>query len=106
MSLLPPVLLEVGDLIGAFFARDLEQADLRRERDFATQVMSVMGQGIAVTGIDGKIEYCNDAFDGVDLDEEIKAWFMHHFANAGGFGGFGFSFGRGRGGGGRRGGRK
>jgi DnaJ-class molecular chaperone len=48
-----------------------------------------------------------DPFEGVNLDEEIKAWFMFHFANAGGF--QGFSFGRGRGGGGdggRRGGRK
>jgi PAS domain S-box-containing protein len=45
-------------------AVEAEQARhaLARERDFAVQVMSTMGQGLVVTGPEGKIEYVNPAF--------------------------------------------
>jgi PAS domain S-box-containing protein len=59
---LPGFLQAVGSQVGLFIARVRAQEALRQERDFATQVMSLMGQGIAVTGDDRRIEYCNEAF--------------------------------------------
>jgi PAS domain S-box-containing protein len=59
---LPGFLQEVGNQVGLFVARVRAQDALRQERDFATQVMALMGQGIAVTGGNRRIEYCNDAF--------------------------------------------
>lgn len=56
---------------------------LARERDFALQVMSTMGQGLVVTGPDGKIEYVNPAFgrllgvDPADVQGRSPIEFVH-----------------------------
>lgn len=38
-----------------------QEENLRRERDFATQIMETMGQGLAVVNTDGKLTYVNPA---------------------------------------------
>jgi len=43
-------------------AAEAARAELGRERDFALQVMGTMGQGLAVTDADGRIEYANPAY--------------------------------------------
>lgn len=58
---LPNFLQGVGRQVGLFVARLHAQEALRAERDSAIQVMSLMGQGIAVTDADRRIEYCNEA---------------------------------------------
>ncbi len=35
---------------------------LKQERDFATQIMKTLGQGVTVTGADGRFEYVNAAY--------------------------------------------
>ena len=76
-SALPEVVLASGVVVAALLGlaahllmrarRSAEEADqarheLTRERDVALQVMSTMGQGLVVTGPEGKIEYVNPAF--------------------------------------------
>jgi two-component system cell cycle sensor histidine kinase/response regulator CckA len=49
-------------------------AELRKQRDFANQILDTVGQGIAVTSVEGVIEYVNPALAqmfGVALDEPI-----------------------------------
>jgi len=41
--------------------RKRAEEELQRQRDFAVQVMNAMGQGLAVTGLDGSFEYVNPA---------------------------------------------
>ena len=60
--LLPDFLLALGAQVGLFLDRVRSQISLRQEHDFANQVMSLMGQGLAVTDPDRRIEYCNAAF--------------------------------------------
>ena len=43
-------------------ARKVAEHELALQRDFAIQVMNTMGQGLAVTGGDGRFEYANPAF--------------------------------------------
>jgi PAS domain S-box-containing protein len=38
------------------------EMELQRERDFAVQVMNTLGQGVAVSGLDGIYEYINPAY--------------------------------------------
>jgi PAS domain S-box-containing protein len=38
------------------------EEDLQRERDFASQVMNALGQGVTVTGPGGRFEYVNPAY--------------------------------------------
>ena len=42
--------------------RKLAEEELQHQRDFALYVMSTMGQGLTVTGADGKFSYVNPAF--------------------------------------------
>ena len=49
------------------FIRDITERkqaerELVRERDFARQVMNTMGQGLTITGSDGRFEYVNQAY--------------------------------------------
>lgn len=55
-------------------AAEAARAELGRERDFALQIMGTMGQGLAVTDADGRIEYANPAYGrmlGMDSAELI-----------------------------------
>ncbi len=42
--------------------RKLAEEELQHQRDFALYVMSTMGQGLTVTGADGKFSYVNPAY--------------------------------------------
>lgn len=72
---------QLGDQIGLFVSRILAQDELRQQRDFATQVMSLMGQGVVVTGSDRRIDYCNEAFASLigKLPEALQGRFVLDF---------------------------
>ena len=64
----------VADIFGSALARRRSEAELMAQRDFAQQVLSAMGQGLTVTGPDGRIEYANPAYGrmvGRPLDDMI-----------------------------------
>ncbi len=42
--------------------RKLAESELRKQRDFATQIINVMGQGLTVTDADGRFEFVNPAY--------------------------------------------
>lgn len=52
----------LGNQIGQFIARNQARKELQRSRDFAMQVMNLMGQGLTVTDELGYFSYVNDAF--------------------------------------------
>jgi PAS domain S-box-containing protein len=52
----------LGNQIGQFIARNQARKELQRSRDFAMQVMNLMGQGLTVTDEIGYFSYVNDAF--------------------------------------------
>jgi PAS domain S-box-containing protein len=52
----------LGHQLGQFIARKLAKRELQRSRDFALQVMSLMGQGLTVTDEHGKLTYVNKKF--------------------------------------------
>lgn len=52
----------LGNQIGQFIARNQARRELQRSRDFAMQVMNLMGQGLTVTDELGYFSYVNDAF--------------------------------------------
>ena len=43
--------------------RKLAEAELQHQRDFALYVMNTIGQGLTVTGADGKFSYVNPAYE-------------------------------------------
>jgi PAS domain S-box-containing protein len=51
----------ISGIINDITERRLAEAELERQRDFALQVMNALGQGLVVTGLDGRIEYANAA---------------------------------------------
>jgi two-component system sensor histidine kinase/response regulator len=51
----------LSGIINDITERKLAEAELERQRDFALQVMNALGQGLVVTGPDGRIEYANAA---------------------------------------------
>lgn len=57
---------QIAQLFASQAAAALEHTRLlsaaQRERDFALQVMNTMGQGLTVTGVDGRFEYVNPAY--------------------------------------------
>ena len=63
MSFLLPMGLQSGlsGIMNDITERKLAEAELERQRDFALQVMNALGQGLVVTGPDGRIEYANAA---------------------------------------------
>ncbi len=52
----------VSGVLNDITERKLAEEELQVQRDFALYVMSTMGQGLTVTGADGKWEYVNPAF--------------------------------------------
>ena len=52
----------LGHQLGQFIARKLAKRELQRSRDFALQVMNLMGQGLTVTDEHGKLTYVNNKF--------------------------------------------
>ncbi|HEX6608039.1 MAG TPA: PAS domain S-box protein, partial [Chloroflexia bacterium] len=58
--------VQVLTVLAAFLAPDIEreraEAAAAAQRDFAQQVMETMGQGLTVTGADGRFEYVNPAY--------------------------------------------
>ena len=52
----------LGHQLGQFIARKLAKRELQRSRDFALQVMNLMGQGLTVTDEHGKFTYVNEKF--------------------------------------------
>ena len=52
----------LGNQIGQFIARNQARKEVQRSRDFAMQVMNLMGQGLTVTDELGYFSYVNEAF--------------------------------------------
>ncbi len=52
----------LGNQFGQFITRELARKEVQRSRDFALQVMNLMGQGLTVTDELGYFSYVNDAY--------------------------------------------
>lgn len=52
----------LGNLVGQFIVRTQTRNDLEQSRNFAIQVMGLMGQGLTVSDENGRLTYANQAF--------------------------------------------
>lgn len=53
----------VANILGATNQRHRAEAELRRERDRAVQVMQSLGQGVCLVSASGQLEYVNEAYE-------------------------------------------
>jgi two-component system, sensor histidine kinase and response regulator len=54
--------ISLGNQVGQFIQRKKSEAEIERQRDFALQVMNLMGQGLTVSDEKGVFSFANDAF--------------------------------------------